>query len=62
MVPFQRDMTLSPAERPLKSLVGSPDTGEPDELGAGMANVLVGAPEIPATPEVGSIDSEECPK
>jgi hypothetical protein len=58
IVPFQSEKTRSAAGRALKLAVGCPATGDPAELGAGIAKVLVGGPEDnPATPIVGSIVS-----
>jgi hypothetical protein len=53
-------MTLSTAGRELKDVVGWPGTGEPVELGAGIANVDTVA-EKPVTPDVGLTVSAACP-
>ena len=52
MVPPKSVMTLSLAGSALKLAVGWPATGDPAELGAGIANVVV-VEEIPETPLVG---------
>jgi len=61
IVPPNSVITLSPAGSELKRVVGCPGTGDPAELGDGIANVVVG-PVIPETPEVGSTVSALCPK
>ena len=60
MVPPNMENSRSLAGRELKSVVGCPATGDPEEPGAGMGNV-VSVAESPETPDVGSTVSAACP-